>query len=225
MLLVTTTVDCCWKYSRVLDLGGGSTQTDIRRETDGTQQEHWHCLLFAFFSYVGMDTIQNAKPVMHATGGKGLYQWMGHAFVCLLGSLTSTQRPLSLNKTLSDCCCDDQTQLMCSPAKLLSICTASLQVGGINTFSHSCFSKKHAELWQCNIYAKNIKAHSCACRFQSSQCFGDPQWDTRWLCWVAEMKHPLWSQAWVLQVNGYARLTSTTASHSFHQRVNSTVCK
>lgn len=49
-----------------------------------------------------MDTIQNAKPVMHATGGKRLYQWMGHAFVFLLGSLTIAQRLFSLNKTLSD---------------------------------------------------------------------------------------------------------------------------
>lgn len=93
-LLFTTTVDCYCKYRRVLDPGDGSTQTDIRRETDGTQQEHWQCLLLAFFFflYVGMDTIQNAKPVMHATGGKRLYQWMGHAFVCLLGSLTITQQ-------------------------------------------------------------------------------------------------------------------------------------
>lgn len=48
-LLVTTTVGCYIKYSRVLDLGHGSTQTDIRRETDGTRQEHWQCLLLAFF--------------------------------------------------------------------------------------------------------------------------------------------------------------------------------
>ena len=48
-LLVTTTVDCYCKYSRVLDLGCGSTQTDMRRETDGTQQEHWQCLLLAYF--------------------------------------------------------------------------------------------------------------------------------------------------------------------------------
>lgn len=45
-----------------------------------------------------MDTIENAKPVMHATGGTRPYQWMGHAFVFLLGS----QHLLSFNKTLSD---------------------------------------------------------------------------------------------------------------------------
>lgn len=50
-LLFTTTVDCYCKYRRVLDPGDGSTQTDIRRETDGTQQEHWQCLLLAFFFF------------------------------------------------------------------------------------------------------------------------------------------------------------------------------
>lgn len=80
---------------------------------------------FSLF-YVGMDTIQNAKPVMHATGGRGLYQWMGHAFVCLLGSLTIT--PLSLNTKKNLVWLLLQPTL--PPAKLLFICTASPQLWG-----------------------------------------------------------------------------------------------
>lgn len=40
--------------------------------------------LFVFLPHpkcVGMDTTRNAKPVMHATGGRRLYRLMGHAFV------------------------------------------------------------------------------------------------------------------------------------------------
>ena len=52
---------------------------------------------------------------MHAKGGQRLYQRMGQAFFCLLGSLTVTQQ---LNKTLRDCAATT-SQCFFSPTKLL----------------------------------------------------------------------------------------------------------
>lgn len=88
-----------------------------------------------------MDTIQNAKPVMHATGGQRLYRRMGHAFVCLLGSLTVTQQ---LNKTSRDSAATTSLCFFSNKALMHVVCVC---VGGgeINTLMHSCLRQKHAE--------------------------------------------------------------------------------
>lgn len=78
---------------------------------------------------------------MHATGGKGLYQWMGHAFVCLLGSLTITQQ---LKENLVRLCCYDQAEayVFSYKAAFYTHCiSASGGRGGINTLMDSCFGK------------------------------------------------------------------------------------
>ena len=94
----------------------------LRQISDKRQMAHnknTDSVSFLASLYVSMDTTQNAKPVMHATGGKRLYQWMGHAFVCLLGSLIITQGLFSLNKTLFDSAATNQIQPIFSPKKLL----------------------------------------------------------------------------------------------------------
>lgn len=124
-VLVTTTVDCCCKYSRVLDLGRGSTQTDIRRETDGTQQEHWQCLLLAFFiCRHGYHTKCKASDAC--------YRWqrtvpVDGTCICLPAWLADNHSiELKHKKNLVWLL----LQPTLPPAKLLFICTASPQLWG-----------------------------------------------------------------------------------------------
>lgn len=129
-------MDCYCKYSRVLDPGGGSTQTHIRRETDGTQQEHWQCLLLAFFiCWHGYHTKCKASDAC--------YRWqktvpVDGTCICLPAwladnhSTASTKNPVWLSRY-------KQTQPVFSPPKLYAphLC----KPGKNNTLMHSCFSK------------------------------------------------------------------------------------
>lgn len=135
------------EYSRVLDPGAAGALRQISDErrmahnknTDSVSFKPFFLLLF--LNMPALDTIRNTKPVMHATGGKGLYQWMGHAFCfCLLGSLTITRRQ---TRTSCDSAATPRTQPLFSSYKSLlffySICASE---GKMNAMIHSRFRER-----------------------------------------------------------------------------------
>lgn len=138
---LVTTLNCYMKHSRVLDPGHEGTQTDIR------QGDGWHTtttltlfpIFFPSYFLFFLNTlawIENAKPVMHATGGEKdcTSVWDMH-FVFPLGSLTIAQHLFSLNKNLVWLCCYKQTQPMFAPMKLLPLdCCIKKKL----TFMHPC---------------------------------------------------------------------------------------
>lgn len=75
-------VDCYCKYRGALD--PGPWEHSHRSRT----RDEWHTTRTRTVFVFPQCRHTNAKPAMHATGGRGPYQWAGHAFVCLLGSLT-----------------------------------------------------------------------------------------------------------------------------------------
>lgn len=119
MLLVTTAADCYCKYSRMLDPGHGSARTDIRQETDGTQQEHWQCLLLDFLSRHGYHTKCKASDAC--------YRWqrtvpVDVTCICLPAWLADNSLKLKLNTATTKPC-------HFSSYKAAFICTVFLQRG------------------------------------------------------------------------------------------------
>lgn len=98
-----------------------STRPGLLEHSDPYQtRDEWHTTRTLtvsqfVFSY-GVDIIQNTMPVMHATGGKRLYQWMGHALVYPLSPTVNVWLP--------------------NPVKLLCI---SCTWGQTNTLMHCRF--------------------------------------------------------------------------------------
>lgn len=95
-LLVTTAADWYIEYSRVLDPGALRHTSDDRQmaHNDNTNSVSFTPPFFFFF-FLFMGTTQNARPVMHATGGERLCRWMG-ACICFPPAWLADDRSTSL---------------------------------------------------------------------------------------------------------------------------------